>query len=99
MGGTNDINPRKPGKALLMALSLDCSRTSHSRYYGNTKQRHANHNRLHPIAAHRRRQTRTFKIAHTARHDHGSTRPSQARSFGKYRSIYCSLRRVRAELC
>src|SRR5258708_36218645 len=74
-------------QAVFMAFSLDYSRTSHSRYHGNTQRRHADYNRLHPIATHRHRQTRTFQVAATALHDHGPTPAPQGLSSGKYRGI------------
>ena len=84
---------------MLVAFSFDYSRAPHGRYYGNTQQRYANRNRLHPITTHHPRQNRKFQIAHTTRHDHGTTRLSQVRSFGECGNIYCGLRRVRAQLC
>ena len=83
---------------VFMAFSLDNSRTSHSRYHGNTQRRHADYNRHRLATTHRHRQTRTFKFADTARHDDGPARPSQVLPFGKYRNVYRSLRRVRAKL-
>ena len=85
-------------KVVLLAFPFDYSRAAYYRYLKRTQWRDANYNRLHPADAHRRRKTRTLKVAPSSRDDHGRARLSQVRSIGKCRDLYRCLRRVRVEL-
>ena len=87
-----------PSKVVLLAFPFDYPRAAYGRYLKHTQRRGANSNRLHPTGAHRRRKTRTLKVAPSSRDDHGRARLSQVRSIGKCRDLYRYLRRVRAEL-